>query len=223
MSSDRYTIPGSGGVLHNKLGLFRAEDVDAALNTAATTRWHIMLKEPIPDRLDLAYLQSIHERFFSPVLQWAGQLRLPGDEVVAGGTGIVYAMSGFFRTGLDDVFAQLAQADYLRGLPRETFAAELAEKWGYLTQVHPFRDGNTRSQAAYFDRLAVRAGHQIDWTQIDVATLRQHRLAAITRPAPLAEYLTPRLIDPYPKTDLSTLAVGPKSDDQLRGWQAGQK
>jgi len=127
MSVDRYTIPGSGGVLRNKLGLTRHEDVDAALNTAATTRWHLMLQEPIPDRLDVAYLQSIHRRFFSPVLEWAGQLRQAGDEVGAGGTGIVYAMSGFFRTGLDDVFTQLARADYLRGLPRDRFAVELAD------------------------------------------------------------------------------------------------
>ncbi|MCL2468210.1 MAG: Fic family protein [Micrococcales bacterium] len=208
---DRYTIPGSDGVLKNRLDLTTHEQLDEALNDFASVGWAQLVVEPIPDRLDLAYLQSIHKRFFSPVLEWAGQLRLPGDEVVAGGTGIVYAMSEFFRSGLDDVFGRLAQADYLRGLPRETFAVELADKWGYLTQVHPFRDGNTRSQAAYFDRLAVRAGHQIDWTSIDVDLLRKHRLAAITAPQHLAAYLAPRLVDPYGDADdPSVLAVVPR-------------
>lgn len=65
---DRYTIPGSGGVLRNKRGLTLQEDVDEAMNYAATTRWAIVQTEPILDQLDLEYLRSIHRRFMSPVL-----------------------------------------------------------------------------------------------------------------------------------------------------------
>lgn len=50
---DRYTIPGSGGVLRNKLGHTTQTGVDGAMNRAATTQWAIVQTEPIPDQLDL--------------------------------------------------------------------------------------------------------------------------------------------------------------------------
>lgn len=194
---DRYTIPGSGGVLRNKLGLTTRSSVDRAMNRAATVRWAVLMLEPIPDVLDLTYLCSIHSRLLSPVLDWAGELRKEGDEVGAGGTSVVYALSRFYRKGVDEVFELLASEDYLRGLDPDVFVSRLAERWGYLTMTHPFRDGNTSSQSAYFDRLASRAGHPIDWQQIDVAALRMLRLGAMTGSAqPLATYLRERLVDP---------------------------
>ncbi|WDH78228.1 Fic family protein [Microbacterium esteraromaticum] len=206
-ADDRYTIPGSGGVLENKLGLTTQEGVDEAMNEAATTRWAIMVMEPIPDRLDIEYFRSIHRRLLSPVLDWAGEVRQRGDEVVAGGTGIVYARSEFFQNGLNDVFDTLATEDYLKGLGTEEFAAKLADRWGYLTTVHPFRDGNTRTQSAYVDRLATRAGHPIDWQKVDVPTLRSLRLAAVTgSERPLAQYLGSVLLEP----------AGPNLRDQVR-------
>jgi cell filamentation protein len=193
-ADDRYTIPGSGGVLKNKLGLITAQGVDEAMNESATRRWALLIKERIPDRLDIGYLTSIHRRLLSPVLTWAGEMRRFGDEVIAGGTGIVYARSEYFRGGLEDVFGQLASEDYLRDLESREFADRLADRWGYLTTIHPFRDGNTRSQSAYVDRLAVRAGHPIDWLKVDVPTLRTLRLSAMTgSETPLADYLYERL------------------------------
>jgi cell filamentation protein len=192
---DGYTIPGSGGILRNKLGLTTAEAVDEALNLSASQAWSAMRREPIPDRLDVEFLRSIHRRFFSPVLEWAGEFRQAGDEVIAGGTGIIYARAEFFRNGLDDVFGQLAAEDYRTGLSADEFASRLADRRGYLSAVHPFRDGNTRSQSAYVDRLAERAGHPLNWTTIDVDRLRSLRLKAVAgSEIPLADYLRTRLV-----------------------------
>lgn len=196
-ADDRYTIPDSGGVLRNKLGLTTQDAVDRAMNIAASTEWAILATEPIPDELDLDYLCSIHRRLLSPVLDWAGEMRLPGDEAMATGTGFVYARSDFYRTGVDEVFGALKRENYLRGLSAHDFATTLAERWGYLTLTHPFRDGNTRTQSAYVDRLAIRAGHPIDWELVDVPTLRSLRLAAASgTEGPLAEYLESVLAPP---------------------------
>ena len=105
------------------------------------------------------------------------------------GTGIAYALEANIEAGLRDVFGTLRRSQYLAGLNSSDFFPQLANSWGYLTQIHPFRHGNTRSQAAFIDRLAVRAGHPIDWTVIDVRELRNRRLRAITRPDALSEYL----------------------------------
>ncbi|WP_416171674.1 Fic family protein [Actinomyces qiguomingii] len=119
------------------------------MNISASAEWAIFQLEPIPDRLDLDYLRSIHRRFMSPVLDWAGELRKVGDEVGAGGTPFQYAPSEFYKPYLDALFGRLAEEDYLVGLPEKEFADRLADRWGTPTFCHPFRDGNTRSQSAY--------------------------------------------------------------------------
>lgn len=196
-ADDRYTIPGSGGVLRNKLGLTTREDVDWAMNHAASAEWAVIRTESVPDRLDLDHLRSVHRRLFSPVLEWAGELRRLGDEVKAEGTSFAYARSQFFERGLTDIFGQLEREDYLRGLSADEFASKLADRWGYLTMTHPFRDGNTRTQSIYVHQVAERAGHPILWSGMDVETLRDLRLrAAAGREGPLAEYLRAHLGEP---------------------------
>lgn len=76
--------------------------------------------------------------------------------------------------------------------------------------IHPFRDGNTRSQSAYISAIAERAGHPIAWTAIDVPTLRNLRLVAVAgRHEPLAAYLRDHLVS---STDASL----------DRGWSAAR-
>ncbi|MBM4479782.1 hypothetical protein GS444_06135 [Rhodococcus hoagii] len=61
------------------------------------------------------------------------------------------------------IFGELADANHLRGLSRDEFTTALAEHWGDLTSLHPFVDGNSRTQRLYVDQLARRAGWEIDW------------------------------------------------------------
>lgn len=209
--SDRYTIPGTDGVLRNRRGLLTVEGVNHVMNMSASLAWADLISEPIPQFLDLEYLRSIHFRFFDPVLDWAGQLRAVGDEVGAGGTPFQYAASQFYKRELDALMDRLAGEDYLRGLSIDEFATALADRWGTLTFTHPFRDGNTRSQSAYVDRLAVRAGFQIDWKAVSYRDLRDARLAAAFKVGGervLADYLRPRMyaLSQYP--DHEALADG---------------
>ncbi|MGL5830032.1 MAG: Fic/DOC family protein, partial [Angustibacter sp.] len=40
--------------------------------------------------------------------------------------------------------------------------ARLAEHWGEVNVVHAFREGNTRSQVAFFTQLCAEAGYILD-------------------------------------------------------------
>lgn len=189
---DKYTYPGSGGVLVNKLGIRDASRLDEALNDYASVAWAALRREPIPEPPDFQYLRDIHRRLFARVLPWAGQLR--DVDAQATGAGIAYCRPAYIEDSLDSLFGRLGRENYLAGLGRREFADKLAERWGELSAIHPFRDGNTRSQAAYVTGLAVRAGHPIDWQRVDVEQLRTLRLAAIAgREKPLADYLCSRL------------------------------
>ncbi|MEU3307164.1 Fic family protein [Nocardiopsis sp. NPDC006832] len=203
-------------MLRNQLGLNSHERLDEAMNDYATLEWAAMSLEPMPRNFDFAYLASIHHKLLGDVVgddvvgHWAGRIRRNAAPMGALNTGIVYAREEYIQPGLDDVFGQLHRQRYLTGLDRKQFFGELSESWGYLTQIHPFRDGNTRSQTAFVDRLAVNAGYPIDWMSIDVDVLRELRFRAIADSTSLASYLEQRAIDtpdPYRQATASASAL----------------
>ncbi len=67
---------------------------------------------------------------------------------------------------LDSIARKLAEADYLRGLTREEFAHHAADTMIALNAVHPFREGNGRTQRVFIEALAHQAGHQLDFSVV---------------------------------------------------------
>lgn len=191
---DKYTYPGSGGVLRNLLNIKDADGLDHAVNDIVTANWAAMSRD-LPGRFDLNYLCSIHSSLFGDLFEWAGRHR--DVELYAAGADLTYCLVDEMQARLDELFADLEVNNWLQGLDEWDFASALARVWGRLTYVHPFRDGNTRTQSFFVSRLAIAAGHPIDWDRIDVAVLRSARLsAAKTFTVGLEDYLRDRLLDP---------------------------
>ncbi|MCC6856345.1 MAG: Fic family protein [Microbacteriaceae bacterium] len=190
---DKYTYPGSGGVLVNRLGIRDLGRLDQALNDYASVAWVQLRQLPPPEPPGFDYLRTIHREMFGSLLHWAGELR--ETDVQATGTGIAYARPEYISDSLHSLFRKLERENFLSGLDSSAFTDRLADRWGELSAIHPFRDGNTRSQSAYISAIAERTGHPIDWTSIDVPTLRNLRLVAVAgRHEPLAGYLRDHLV-----------------------------
>src|SRR5690606_30843153 len=74
--------------------------------------------------------------------------------------------------------------DNLRRRDRETFLDELTTVWLRINYVHPFREGNTRTQFAFFRQLAAEAGYTLDTDRfqvVDKAQLRSNPLVGDLR------------------------------------------
>lgn len=189
---DKYTYPGSGGVLVNHYNIRDAEQLDKALNAVASVRWAAMSREPLPEQFDVAQLQAIHRRLFDEIYPFAGQLRDVDAQAV--GTGIPYSRPEFIPAQARSIDDGLRRDNYLREMPHDKFVDRLAYHWGELTALHPMRDGNTRSQSAFVTQLAAAAGYRIDWDRVDVDELRTVRLHAVaSSERPLADYLRDRV------------------------------
>lgn len=175
---DKYTYPNSGGVLRNKLNITDGARLDEAMNELASAMMAALSIEETPEVFDFAYLQHIHSMMFQDLFTWAGQIR--DVNTGAGDTTIVYARPAFIAQGLEEMFGKLAKDKTLFATddPAE-FAKRLADHWGYLSLIHPFRDGNTRSQSFFVLVLAEAAGHPIDWNLVPVDELRDARLRAM--------------------------------------------
>jgi len=66
-----------------------------------------------------------------------------------------------------DVHRRLVAGNYLQDLNLATFAAAAGEIIGDVNYVHPFREGNGRTQLLYLEQLARRAGHAFSLRGID--------------------------------------------------------
>lgn len=206
---DKYTYPGSGGVLVNAAGIRDQRQLDEAMNDVASITMAEVRAERVPDRPDYAYLRGIHERMFGDLVPGiAGKVR--DVDVQATGTGIPYCRPEYIDANLSTLFGKLEREDYLAGLDVDTFAVRLADRWGELSAIHPYRDGNTRSQSTYVSAIAERAGHPIDWERVDVDELRTARLHAVAgNDRPLAAYLREHLLEGT-ETDATAQAPGPR-------------
>lgn len=68
---------------------------------------------------------------------------------------------------MDKRFKAINAENNLRGLNPAQFAARAAEHICELNAIHPFLDGNGRTQRAFLEIFAKQAGHQIDLARID--------------------------------------------------------
>ena len=109
-------------------------------------------------------MQAIHGHIFQDVYEWAGQIR----EVEISKTD-QFMFRQYIPTGMNDVHKRIVKAGYFKGTNRDDFAEQAGEIIGDVNYVHPFREGNGRTQLQYLKQLTVRAGHKIDLSRLDPA------------------------------------------------------
>jgi cell filamentation protein len=131
------------------------------------------MRQPIPSgSFNIAHLRAIHRHLFQDVYDWADELRTV--EIAKGAS--QFQFRRYIETGMADVHRRIVAWNQLRGLDAETFAGRAGE----INYVHPFREGNGRTQALYLAKLAEQAGHPLslrlivraDWLAASIAAHR---------------------------------------------------
>jgi cell filamentation protein len=66
-----------------------------------------------------------------------------------------------------DVHRRIVAAGHFKGLSIAEFAEQAGRNIGDVNYVHPFREGNGRTQLLFLQQLAAKAGHRLDLRHID--------------------------------------------------------
>lgn len=180
MSDSVYCYPPDFTVLKNQFGIRDAALLARAERNAVQAR--IEQGSPGGD-FDMAHLRAIHRHLFQDIYDWAGEVRTveisKGEET--------FQFRRFIETGMADVHKRLVEANYLQGLEVAEFARRAGEIIGDVNYVHPFREGNGRTQLQYLKQLAHRAGHGLDLTRLAPARwLEASRQAHLGRYGPMS-------------------------------------
>jgi cell filamentation protein len=153
-ADDPYCYPGTS-VLKNRLDLRSQAELDAfeAFITAQRA------DEPLPaGRLSYTHYRAIHRHLFQDVYAWAGRIR----SVRIAKKASMFAYPEHIDREMRRLFRYLADERYFRNLDSGTFAAKCAYFLAELNAIHPFREGNGRTQLTFLTLLAERAGHPLE-------------------------------------------------------------
>jgi len=114
---------------------------------------------------DLKEVQAIHKQLFKDVYDWAGKVRTVDLRKNEDGAEYFLIVSKI-RSAADFVFGELAKENHLQGLSQKDFTERLAYYYDQLNYIHPFREGNGRTQRVFWNRVAQDASYEIDWDKI---------------------------------------------------------
>jgi cell filamentation protein len=156
---DPYVFPGTR-TLKNRLGIVDPQQLERVERRLSVER----SRQGVPSgNFDLAHLRAIHRHLFQDMYDWAGEIRTV--EISKGAQQFQFRQ--YIHTGMADVHRRLVRSRFLSGLSRADFAKQAAVILGDVNFVHPFREGNGRTQLQYLKLLATQAGHRLDLSRVD--------------------------------------------------------
>ena len=175
---DPYLIPGST-CLANCLGITDTQTLTKAESEIASVAMAGLIANPVEPTFDLHHLQQIHYRLFSDIYGWAGELRC--TEISKGGQ--LFLPHKLCAKETTAIFSMLHHDQLLQGLDSAAFAERSAFFLGNINKVHPFREGNGRTQRILLDQLAELSGYGFEWAAISGEQMaRACRAARAERP-----------------------------------------
>jgi cell filamentation protein len=139
-------------------------------------------------QFDSTHLKALHHYIFQDVFEWAGHTRdeqvrlsdgsIATEPIMRKAVGKPFLSGPLIPSALDGIATKIREAGYLRDLPRNDFSERAADIMSELNAIHPFREGNGRTQRVFFEQLAQAAGHDLDFTVISKERMIRASIAA---------------------------------------------
>lgn len=156
---DPYSYKGTT-TLKNKLGL-RDPKLLESFELEMTT---LRANEPLPGgKFDARHYRRVHHHLFQDVYSWAGKYRT----VRTSKGGNPFCFPEYIALTMDRLFASLHDSGCLDAEEAGRFVVSIATFLTELNAIHPFREGNGRSQLAFIDLLGRKAGFRFDFSQVE--------------------------------------------------------
>ena len=166
-----YTNPQTG-VLRNKADINDRDLLTVFESIKVGLRLEELLQKPLKIK-DSSTLFAIHKHLFQDVYQWAGQPRTV--EISKGGK--PFFPRKRFNTAyvyIDTLIAEYRKIDK-RDKPRLTH--KLAEILDNVNYLHPFREGNGRTQREFLRLLAIEKGLSLNLNPPDNADIYERYMS----------------------------------------------
>jgi cell filamentation protein len=159
--SDSYQYPNST-VLKNIPAITDGAELEALELNATIARMPEGIEHIKNKSINLKLWQDLHNILFQDIYEWAGQLRTV--QMSKGKT--IFAYPENIKPEGNRILKELKTENYLRGLSKSKFSLRLSYYFSECNVLHPFREGNGRTQKLLFSEIISQAGYQIEWKEL---------------------------------------------------------
>lgn len=150
-------------VLINKLDI-RDEptlrEIEATVVSAKAALWE---RQPLQATFDFAHYKAVHRFLFEDLYDWAGQIRT----VNISKKGTRFYPFEEIKTQAALIFEYIHRQKCFASLDHKDFVSEITDFYCSINNLHPFREGNGRTQRVFITQLIRQAGYDIDFADID--------------------------------------------------------
>jgi len=133
-------------VLINKLNVTDGESLQIAEREITSLTIAKAKDIPVKGIFDVKHLQKIHRFVFKDIYSWAGKFR--SVDISKGNQFCRYI---HLETYAADIFEKLKKENYLIGTAEENIPLRLAYYMSEINVLHPFREGNGRTQRIFIE------------------------------------------------------------------------
>ncbi len=162
--NDIYSIENST-VLKNLLGITTEKELDLAEAELSRANMMLLYEKGFDDFSSEGFC-LIHKTLFGDIYEWAGQYRkinISKREKLLAGQSVWYSDVMDIGRELDNAFSEINKVSWT-SLTKENFAKKLARLFPKLWQVHPFREGNTRTTVMMMTFFTEHFGYYFNQT-----------------------------------------------------------
>ena len=182
---DPYVYPGTK-VLVNRFNCRDQEKLSEIERTITFIKASELEANPIEGHFDLNHLKAIHHFLFCDIYDWAGTIRQKG--FISKGES-VFCKAEFIEPYSSGFFKRLKRENYLVNLTKEEFVIRLAFYIAEINALHPFREGNGRTQRIFANQLARQAGWNLNLSACTPKELCDAYVQSMSNLTPLIQLL----------------------------------
>lgn len=161
MAFDPYVYPGTT-VLKNKFHTKDRNFLQKIERPFTIKRSEEFDKKHLPEKFDYIYFKSIHRYIFQDIYEWAGEQRT----VDLAKDGHVFCRVTEIESTAEKIFSKLDKENNFKNLTKEELSHKLSDLFFEVNQLHPFREGNGRTQRQFLSNLAKINGYELDFKNI---------------------------------------------------------
>ena len=156
MSDSKYCYPNSDTLI-NKFNITDNKELFEIETELTSIRMGELQNNPLKGDFDFNHLRAIHKYIFQDIYKWAGDIRTV--EIGKGNLFCTVAcIEGYAKSVFDKYYSQCyaAKDDF------DEYIRVFSNNYGDLNALHPFREGNGRTQREFARLVCLQCGYDFD-------------------------------------------------------------
>ena len=153
--------------LINKFGITDEQKLAELEGRITFAKASVLERNPLEGNFDFSHYKAIHRFLFEDIYDWAGDVR----KVNISKKGTVFVPADEIETIADVCFGRLSDENLFLNLCRTKYIEQITDFYCVTNTLHPFREGNGRTQRIFISQLVRHAGYNIDFYNVDIDEL----------------------------------------------------